>query len=502
MSAGNALFKILGKLSGSEMSTQSAEATEMEDMSNIKVVSPLSGQQQVVGGFDTCPEYAYSADEDNNHLIDSAMSLPMLTDDHSQSHNIVQNMTYLLGRTYHPIHHYNERRDYESSMFLFTYRCDFPEIKPYGITTDAGWGCMIRSAQMLLAQTLRMHYKSRDWRPPLSLAQRRQDPFMISMLTWFADYPSRKENVYSLHNMVAAGIQYDKLPREWYGPQSACYVIRDLVDAHALQQPSGRGFRVHVAQQGAVYRDTIQTLMTRDNKARLDLETAKKHKENPQAHPLDLDWEEELIESVGELEWDTSLLLLVPLRLGLDSFNENYLEAVAHTFSFPQSVGILGGRERGARWFYGASSDGKKVFGLDPHTVQTAPRRRTAKVNGVASTVVDLTDDYMRSCHTTHPEVFSFLKTDPSIAMGFYCKTQDDLEDLFVRLSDWKENNPSSPELFSVADASPDYAANVSSAVNDMLGSSLLDDEDDHLVGPDGGGDDNDMSDEDDYVLL
>mmetsp|Transcript_553 Transcript_553/g.1029 ORF Transcript_553/g.1029 Transcript_553/m.1029 type:complete len:514 (-) Transcript_553:2441-3982(-) len=497
---GSTLFKILGKLSGSEMSAQTA--TEMEDMSNIQVVSPLSGQQQVVGGFDSCPEYAYTDEQ----LADSALSLPVLTDDHGPP-----NMTYLLGKTFHPINHYAEKRDYESSMFWFTYRCDFPEIKPYGITSDAGWGCMIRSAQMLLAQTLRMHYKSREWRPPYLMSRRRQDPFMRSMLTWFADYPSATENVYSLQNMVAAGIKYDKLPGEWYGPGSACYVIRDLVELHERQQQKGRsssvgvesssssslrGFRVHVAQQGAVYRDIIQVLMTRENKARWQAETAKKHKENPQAHPLDLDWEEELIESVGEVEWDTALLLLVPLRLGLKTFNEDYLKAVAHTFSFPQSVGILGGRERGARWFYGASADGKKVFGLDPHTVQSAPRRRTAKVNGKTSTVVDMTDDYMRSVHTTYPEVFSFLKTDPSIAMGFYCRTQADLEDLFVRLNDWKENNPSSPELFTVADASPDYAANVSSVVNDMLGSSLCmedDDVQDH---------DDAMSEEDDYVLL
>jgi cysteine protease ATG4 len=529
----NPLLKMLGKLTAAQSSSSPPSApTELEDLSHIKVVSPVgtTGQPHIENGFDTCMEYAYTTDddEDNDNEGHQAPALPLLVTNDRTGSSIrsrsraatTTHVTYILGKVYHPINHYNERRDFESSLFWFTYRCDFPEIKPYGITTDAGWGCMIRSAQMLLAQALRIHYQSRNWRPPHLLNARRQDPFVRSMLTWFADYPSTTDHVYSLHNMVAAGQVYDKLPGEWYGPGSACYVIRDLVDLHEQQQKQQhngrmtrmeinnnnnttkknglRGFRVHVAQQGTVYRDAIHTLMTRENKARMDHETAKKHTANPQAHPLDLDWEEELIESVGEVEWDTSLLLLVPLRLGLKNFNKDYLKAVAHTFSCPQSVGILGGRERGARWFYGASSDGSKVFALDPHTVQSAPRKRSAKVNGIPSHVIDMTDDYMRSCHTTYTETSSLLKTDPSITMGFYCRTQTDFEDLCMRLQDWKDNNPTSPELLAVADASPDYAANVSSAVNDMLGSSLLEDNDGGINGNDG----DTMSEDDDYVLL
>jgi len=331
------------------------------------------------------------------------------------------------------------------------------------------------------------------------LSRRRQDPFVRSMLTWFADFPSSSSDfsVYSLHNMVCAGVsKYDKLPGEWYGPGTACYVLRDLVQMHERQQAGSKTpvdkkiFRVHVATQGAVYRDEIQNLMTRDAKALFEEEKKKKVGERPLAHPLDQQWEEELIDSVESSEWDTALLLLIPLRLGLKSFNEDYVKAVAHTFSLPQSVGVLGGRPRGARWFYGALSDGSKILGLDPHTVQNAPRRRTARVNGKSSSVVDLSDDYMRSVHTTYPEVFSLLKMDPSVALGFYCRSKADLDSLFVSVQSWKEDNPDSPELFSVADAVPNYNANVSSAMNDMMMSSCsLADEDT-------------MSDEDEYVML
>jgi cysteine protease ATG4 len=260
-------------------------------------------------------------------------------------------------------------------------------------------------------------------------------------------------------------------------------------------------FRVHVAPQGAVYRDTIQELMTMETRARLEAEKKKKHKENPQAHPLDLDWEDDLIEEVGQVEWDTALLLLIPLRLGLKTFNEDYVPAVANLFSLPQSVGILGGRPRGARWFYGAMSDGK-VLALDPHTVQSAPRRRTGRVNGQTKSIVELSDDYLRSCHTTYPECCDLRKMDPSLALGFYCRNEASLQDLLYNLKKFKQENPNAPELFSIEDMSPDYAANVSSTVNEMMMDSS------HSMGDADNFDSHhhhhhdDGSDEDDYVML
>eukprot|EP01125_Pyxidicula_operculata_P015413 TRINITY_DN5230_c0_g1_i2.p1 TRINITY_DN5230_c0_g1~~TRINITY_DN5230_c0_g1_i2.p1 ORF type:complete len:169 (-),score=15.59 TRINITY_DN5230_c0_g1_i2:93-566(-) len=47
---------------------------------------------------------------------------------------------------------FNERIQRE--FLWFTYRRDFPEIKEYNSTSDAGWGCMIRSSQMLLARVM------------------------------------------------------------------------------------------------------------------------------------------------------------------------------------------------------------------------------------------------------------------------------------------------------------------------------------------------------------
>lgn len=500
----NPLLQFLESKFGAE--EKDPKAQEMEEIP-LKVIT--SGSERAKEDeFDHCQEYSLESKECSSKnegatatgpltsagLVASALLSSSIHSDYAevqeqkgaQAEKVAK--SYVLGKVFHPIHDFAARRDDEAALFWHTYRCDFPEIKPYNITSDAGWGCMLRSAQMMLAQALRLHFKSREWTPPGSLSRRRQDPFIRSMLTWFADYPSSNECIYSLHNMVAAGLAFDKLPGEWYGPGTACYVIRALVQMHDRRQPSQlprRMFRVLVASQGSVYRDTIDDAMLSEARDRLEVERTKKSKVKPQAHPLDLKWEEELMESFDS-EWDTSLLLLIPLRLGLDTFNVEYAQALAHVFSLPQSVGVLGGRPRGARWFYGAQENGDKIFGLDPHTVQACPSRRTARVNGELSSVIELSDEYLRSYHTTNPEIFSLAKMDPSIAVGFFCKSRDDLNNVLDSVQEWKCAHPTSPELFSVADRAPDYSASVDdfgdSSFLDQSGQLASNEEDEYVV--------------------
>ncbi len=59
-----------------------------------------------------------------------------------------------------------EFRNHAESFFRFTYRRDFPALEPYPITSDSGWGCMLRAAQMLMGYMLRRHYLGTDWRVP------------------------------------------------------------------------------------------------------------------------------------------------------------------------------------------------------------------------------------------------------------------------------------------------------------------------------------------------
>jgi len=514
----------------------------------ISIIPPLHVESQdAPGGFDVCKEYGYKYEYTEDYDEDADADFEENGEERSETSPLNSNSskiastqdpmhvdyrTYLLGRSYHPILDYALCRSDESSLFWFTYRCDFPEIKPYGITSDAGWGCMLRSAQMLFAQALRMHYCGRGYISPQSTVQKRSDPFIQDLFTWFADFSSFDTGCwYSLQNMVAAGLaRYETLPGEWFGPGTACHILKDLVDLHVKSWERKFGqdrskakksasatskaglprsgyqrdhpvMKVYLAQEGCVYCDDVNELMTKkssqfeggsESKKLSPKLTKRKTTHDPISHPLSSN---EPTISSPQLIWDTSVLILIPLRLGLKSFNaSSYSTSLAHSFSLPQSVGFVGGYPRHALWFYGAQSDGSKLYGLDPHTIQSSPSRRRLKPEEELRTgstkqyQVQLSDGYLRSAQCQNPRRVEASKIDPSLALGFYCRDRTDFEAFCTAIKMEKEF----PALFSIADAKPDYSADVSSAmVEMMMGSSS------QLGEGEADGDD-----DDDYVML
>lgn len=89
---------------------------------------------------------------------------------------------------------------HSKSILKFTYRNRFQPIEPYNITDDSGWGCMIRVAQMMMAQILSREKLGIDWRLQ-DLDSCRQNTTYCEIVKMFADYAS-PICPYSIHHMV------------------------------------------------------------------------------------------------------------------------------------------------------------------------------------------------------------------------------------------------------------------------------------------------------------
>ncbi|MEW5299701.1 MAG: hypothetical protein WDW36_002691 [Sanguina aurantia] len=110
------------------------------------------------------------------------------------------------------------------------------------------------------------------------------------------------------------------------------------------------------------------------------------------------------------------LLLLLPLTLGVDKMNPVYHPQLAAALTFPQSVGIVGGRPGASLYFVGTQDD--HLLFLDPHEARPC------------ATLPDHARTYF--CDTAR--LMPIAAMDASLALGFLVDGLDDFADLESRL--------------------------------------------------------------------
>ncbi|KAG7434197.1 Cysteine protease atg4 [Fusarium oxysporum] len=237
-------------------------------------------------------------------------------------------------------------------------------------SSDSGWGCMIRSGQSLLANTIALVRLGRDWRQGQSLEEE------CRILKDFADDPRAP---YSIHSFVRHGASAcGKYPGEWFGPSATARCIQALANSH---EPS---IRVYSTGDGPdVYEDDFMKIANPTGEA---------------FHPT---------------------LVLVGTRLGLDKITPVYWEALIAALQMPQSVGIAGGRPSSSHYFIG--SQGSFLFYLDPHHTRPAlPYHENP---------MDYTSEEIESCHTARLRRIHVREMDPSMLIGFLIRSEEDWQD-------------------------------------------------------------------------
>lgn len=256
---------------------------------------------------------------------------------------------------------------------FFSYRRGFARIEGnLRLSSDVGWGCSHRSGQMLLCCALVRLRLGREWSPATPTARET----LCDVVASFADLASAPFSIHAL--TVAATRLTDKRLGDWLGPSSVSVCLRAVVNA---RQPGG--LRCYLAQDGAViYR--------------------------------------------GALPRNGPVLILCPLRLGLDGINPSYIPLLKLVLQCPLCVGIVGGRESSSFYFLGYEGD--NVLLLDPHTVQPAFERTDRPMD-------------LESFRAS-PVRMPFAAIDPSVSVGFVLTSVAQLGELETFLREQTSHLP------------------------------------------------------------
>jgi hypothetical protein len=204
-----------------------------------------------------------------------------------------------------------------------------------GRTTDAGWGCTLRSMHMLLANAI-VGTRCGWWESGsvASTPAARLAAAQAAALPYIADWPPPAGGLFSLYNLLASS---GRGPR-WWGPHETAFHAVALAAAHATplragQAPAAGGLRLLLCQDAAVAVDEVTAAL--------------------QAKP-------------------DGVLLLIPARGGLGVRMEAPCQAaLAYAMRSRHFAGAVGGTPSHSLYLAGVC--GSTLVCLDPHTAQPQP---------------------------------------------------------------------------------------------------------------------------------
>ncbi|CAC9511705.1 AUT2/APG4/ATG4 cysteine peptidase / ATG4.2 [Leishmania donovani] len=128
------------------------------------------------------------------------------------------------------------------TFLIFTYRDGFEAIPAVTrlIETDQGWGCLLRTSQMLLAHFLWVHGRPADRR-----------------LSLFFDH-SAETAPFSIHNMIRSLWNRRAFKAEYWSPSQGCEAIKRTVQGAVKTEQLQTRVMVVTSTNGCIYADEVQ----------------------------------------------------------------------------------------------------------------------------------------------------------------------------------------------------------------------------------------------------
>lgn len=246
---------------------------------------------------------------------------------------------------------YDEMNDF----IWFSYKRNWlMPIEGTTISSDVGWGCMVRCGQMLLAKCLiRMSGAS----------LKNQLDAWVAIIVLFQDNLKDEDSPYSIQNLVPyAKKEFNIQPGEWFRATS----IMMSLDKMTCKYPNSLNstLKIMTFVESIIGMNEIHAAVfgEKDRKGKV-----------------------EYSEELCKREWKTQLLLCVAIRIGLNKPQENFRAPMAHFMSVKQCIGFLGGKDHKAYFIVGYHATKHKYYYLDPHYVQVrrAPKPRTRTIQRI-----------------------------------------------------------------------------------------------------------------------
>ena len=153
-----------------------------------------------------------------------------------------------------------------NSKLWFTYRKNFEVFRGTRMSSDCGWGCMIRSGQMLLANAL-IHLKlGRHWNwsgPTRSIyiAEDLCDELVHrKIVQMFGDFNNEDVCPLSIQNMMAVAKEsLNRKPGDWIGPTTVSHILKKTVDKYS-HHPNLKNLKIYVAKDSTVHKGEIYAM--------------------------------------------------------------------------------------------------------------------------------------------------------------------------------------------------------------------------------------------------
>lgn len=327
-----------------------------------------------------------------------------------------KSILWLLGKAY-ILEEFNNETSNKSflidfrSRIWFSYREGFApllNINQNNAKSDCGWGCMLRCAQMMFANAILILNLSRDW----VLDNKCCNLYLFNIIKLFEDCTEAPLGIHRLLQIALerqltnqnindknSNIIQDlalKLIGKWFTPSEAILLLREAVNYFTIK-PLIIIPKIYLSIDNNVFIEELEILS--DN-------------------------------------WRHPIIFIVCVRLGTKQVNKIYYNQIKNLFSIKQCCGAIGGLTKKAFYFIGNCQD--NLYYLDPHTVQKyQPLLNNIKYNET------MFNDEFCDCEMLKWKSFHNLKTssiqisemNPSIAIGFLCKTKNELNSCIFDLA-------------------------------------------------------------------